>query len=198
LDLSGESSFRLVFGLFWFLNLALRIYFQAKARGAKKSVSRHERRAKLGFRLLAVSYVLMLVYCLSPWFDFAHFSLPGWMRWLFGGTTLMLYLVLFAWAHIALGRHWSGLLEIHQDHVLVTHGPYRYIRHPMYCAFFLMGIGSLLLSANWFISGLYLLAATSLYFDRLAPEEEMMIERFGDSYRDYMKRTGRLVPRFNR
>lgn len=190
-----ESPFRIAFGLIWLLSFALRVYFQSKARGAQNSFTRHERRARLGFRLLALAYLLMLVYCFSPWFDFAHIGIPRWIRWILGGSTLALYLTLFAWAHRALGKSWSGLLEIHQDHALVTNGPYRLVRHPMYSAFFLSGIGFFLLSANWCIAAIYMPALAFMCWDRVSSEEEMMIERFGDLYKEYTTRTGRLLPR---
>jgi protein-S-isoprenylcysteine O-methyltransferase Ste14 len=111
-----------------------------------------------------------------------------------GGGILLVYLSLFSWTHHELGKNWTGLLEIYKDHDLVVTVPYRLVRHPMYSAFFLSGIGVLFLSANWLISGLYLLAVSAMYYDRVLPEEAMMTERFGDAYREYMCRTGRLFP----
>ncbi len=190
-----EAPFRVVFGAFWALNIMVRSYFQVKAKAAEKSFSRSERRTKLLFRVLAFTFPLMLVYVFSTWFDFAHVPLPARARWSLGGGISIVYLVLFSWIHHTLGRNWSGLLEIHKDHTLITHGPYRYVRHPMYTSFFILGVGILLLSANWLIASVYLIAASSMYIDRVSSEEKMMIERFGDAYRDYMKRTGRLIPR---
>ncbi len=80
-------------------------------------------------------------------------------------------------------------------YALVTNGPYRFIRHPMYAAIFLIGIGISLHSANWIVALAYLLPVTGMYLFRISDEEEMMIEQFGDEYREYMRRTGRLVPK---
>lgn len=198
MNVTNEEYFRLAFALAWLLSFVLRVYFQVKARNVQRSFARGERRARLGFRVLAIAYLLLLLYSFSRWVDFGHLALPSWIRWTFGGLALLLYLILFSWAHVALGKHWSGLLEIHQDHVLVTHGPYRFIRHPMYSAFFLSAIGFFLLSANWFIAALYLSAVAFMYFDRVSSEEAMMVERFGDSYKQYMITTGRLCPRVGR
>jgi protein-S-isoprenylcysteine O-methyltransferase Ste14 len=117
------------------------------------------------------------------------------VRWIVGGAFLAAYMILFVWTHVALGRNWSGLIEIHTDHQLIVTGPFRYIRHPMYASFILSGIGFLILSSNWFIGGLYLLIAVAMYLDRVEPEELMMKARFGTEYIDYMNRTGRLFPR---
>jgi protein-S-isoprenylcysteine O-methyltransferase Ste14 len=186
-----------VFGVFWVLNLAVRICFGVQARGTGISFARHEWRTKFLFRLLQFIYLFMLIYVFSTWVDFAHIPFSKWVRWFLGGAILAAYLALFAWAHYALGRNWSRLPEIHQDQALVMHGPYRYVRHPMYAAFFLSGIGIFLLSANWFIGAVYSIPMTLMYLDRVSVEEEMMIERFGESYREYMKKTGRLLPRFS-
>jgi protein-S-isoprenylcysteine O-methyltransferase Ste14 len=79
---------------------------------------------------------------------------------------------------------------------MVQNGPYRYVRHPMYSAFFIIGIGFLILSSNWLVGIIYLGAFLIMYLARVLPEEKMMIDRFGEPYRQYMKRTGRLFPCF--
>jgi protein-S-isoprenylcysteine O-methyltransferase Ste14 len=68
----------------------------------------------------------------------------------------------------------------------------------MYTAFFVIGFGFLLLSANWFISAIYLGTLTLMYATRVSIEEKMMLERFGDEYHQYMTKTGRLLPRFKK
>lgn len=67
----------------------------------------------------------------------------------------------------------------------------------MYAAIFLIGIGVSLLSANWIVTLSYMLPTTILYLVRVSDEEEMMIEQFGDEYREYMARTGRLMPKLS-
>ena len=78
---------------------------------------------------------------------------------------------------------------------LITNGPYQSIRHPIYTAFLLIMGSTLFISANWLVgltwTGMTLLEITS----RIGFEESLMLEYFGDQYREYMKRTGRLLPR---
>ncbi len=198
MDLTEETPFRIAFAIFWFVHLIVRTYFQMKARGPERAYARNEQRAALGFRVLAIVYLILIVYSVSPWIDFAHINLAHWIRWVAGLGLLAFYLVFFSWTHIVLGKHWSRLVEIHKDHALITTGPYRFIRHPMYSAFFLSAIGMYFLSANWLVFGIYFVSVTYMYFARVESEEVMMIERFGDSYREYMKRTGRLLPRMGR
>lgn len=189
-----EIPFRIALGLLWVLNLAVRLYFQSKVKGAQPAFARHARRERFFYRLVTASYLLMLVYIFSPWLDFAHLGLPAWLRWL-GSGILLAGLGLFAWTHHTLGQNWSGGLEIYQEHALVTAGPYRYVRHPMYTAFFVLGSGIGLLSANWLVAILNLGSLTWMYLVRVSAEEAMLLEHFGEAYRQYMKKTGRLLPR---
>ena len=77
----------------------------------------------------------------------------------------------------------------------MTEGVYRYVRHPMYSAFWLWAIAQALLLPN-FIAGLSgLVGFGTLYFFRVGQEERLMLDAFGVEYGDYMARTGRVVPR---
>jgi len=194
MTLATETWFRIVFGIGLTGSLAIRVYFQRKAKGFDKAASRHERRERGFYNLVLFSYLLMVVYVVSPWLDFAHLPFPVWLRWL-GGGLMLASLGLFWWTHRTLGMNWSGVLAIRAGHTLVTQGPYRRVRHPMYAAFYVSGIGILLLSANWFIAAVNLGAVTWMCVVRVPAEEAMMLEHFGEAYRQYMARTGRLLPR---
>jgi protein-S-isoprenylcysteine O-methyltransferase Ste14 len=89
-------------------------------------------------------------------------------------------------------------LEILQSHVLVTHGVFSHIRHPRYAAHLLWGIAQVFLLQNWIAGFSMLVTFLPGYFYRSRVEERMMIEHFGDEYRSYMGRTGRLFPRLGK
>jgi protein-S-isoprenylcysteine O-methyltransferase Ste14 len=197
MEAAAETPFRIVVGILMVLFSVTRTYFQRQVRGVDRVSGRHERRDTLLYNLVIASYLPMILYVFLPWLDFAHLAVPVWLRWL-GGATAGAGTVLFGWSHQTLGKNWSGILELHRGHVLVTEGPYRYVRHPMYSAFFVTAIGLFLLSANWFIGVLPVAAVTWMYLARVSSEEEMMIEQFGEAYRQYMKKTGRLWPRWSR
>jgi protein-S-isoprenylcysteine O-methyltransferase Ste14 len=193
---ADELPFRVTVGIFWLANFIIRIVFQKKAMGAEVTLKTHEKHAVFFFRLFAFCYVLLLAYIFSSVLDGARFDLSPGIRWIVGVGFLLAYMILFTWTHMALGRNWSGLLEIHTDHHLIVSGPFKYIRHPMYASFILSGIGFLLLTANWLAGGLYLTVAVAMYLDRVEPEEQMMKVHFGADYIDYIKKTGRIFPRF--
>jgi protein-S-isoprenylcysteine O-methyltransferase Ste14 len=113
-----------------------------------------------------------------------------------GVVILCAALALFYRSHVELGRNWSISLQIRDEHRLIKSGIYRLIRHPMYSSFFLLAIAQLALLPNWFAGSTGLIGVALLYAFRVWPEEQMMVERFGTEYRDYMAQTGRLIPWF--
>ena len=102
------------------------------------------------------------------------------------------------WTHRTLGSYWSGILELRENHRLIISGPYRHIRHPMYTGFFIMSFGLALLTANLAVALIQIGAFTATYLARVSDEEAMMIDHFGDEYRSYIRRTGRLLPPLRR
>lgn len=138
--------------------------------------------------------IVPLVYVFAPWLDFADYRLPAWAGWV--GALLMAASVVVLWrAHRDLGLNWSPTLQLQPDHALVTDGIYALMRHPIYAAYWLAVIAQALLLHNW-IAGLSGLATfIPIYVTRVPREERMMIETFGDAYRAYMQRVGRLMPR---
>jgi protein-S-isoprenylcysteine O-methyltransferase Ste14 len=117
---------------------------------------------------------------------------PDWLRAV-GACLSAAGLVLFARSHAALGASWSGRVTLRSAHRLVTDGPYRIVRHPMYAAAWLYAIGASLLSANAVVALSFVMLA--FYASRrMALEEALMVATFGGAYVEYMKGTRRLVP----
>ena len=138
---------------------------------------------------------LLLAYMLYPaLLSFASFGLPIWAQWLGVGLGI-LSLGLIWWVQAALNLNFSHILHVREQHSLVRHGPYRWVRHPMYTTHFIHGFSILLLTANWLVGGLYLLSFGLIVIFRLRNEEALMLERFGQEYRSYMRSTGRFFPR---
>jgi protein-S-isoprenylcysteine O-methyltransferase Ste14 len=98
------------------------------------------------------------------------------------------------WVQRALGANFDVTLLVCAEHTLVTTGPYRWVCHPMYSVLFLFEL-AVLLTANWFVGGVPLVALTLIVATRAKREEAVMLNTFGEAYRHYMERTGRFLPR---
>jgi protein-S-isoprenylcysteine O-methyltransferase Ste14 len=189
-----EVPFRILALIMGILSLAIRRYYQRRAERVEKVKDEWQRRDRSPYLLPTYAALPVALYICTTRVKFAHLRLPLSLRWLgaiFGGAGL----ALFAWTHHSLGTNWSGKLELSKEHALVTSGPYRWVRHPMYTSFFLSAAGNVLMTANWLASVPSLVAVTWMYLGRYAAEEEMMAEKFGEAYQLYMQKTGRLLPR---
>jgi protein-S-isoprenylcysteine O-methyltransferase Ste14 len=104
-------------------------------------------------------------------------------------------------SHADLADSFSPGLQIRKNHVLVTKGVYENIRHSMYAAHLLWAIAQLLLLLlllllqNWIAGPAFLVASIPQYVAWISREEEMMEDEFGEEYRRYMERTGRVMLR---
>ena len=141
------------------------------------------------------SFLLPVLYLFTPVLGFADRELPAYIPWT-GLAVMIAALWLFWRSHADLGLNWSISLEVRKDHRLIQDGVYCRVRHPMYTSIFLWSIAQGLLLENWLAGWSGLVTFAPLYFVRAPREEVMMCEFFGDEYREYMKRTGSLLPRF--
>lgn len=138
-------------------------------------------------------FVAPCIHLLTGVFNFANHKQPSWMT-LMGLLGAVPSLWLFWASHVDLGRNWSPTTEIISKHSLVTKGIYKHVRHPMYSSLWLMyGMCPLLLQ-NYIVGWSPMCAFGVLYFIRIPSEEQMMLEEFGDEYKEYCARTGRLWP----
>ena len=138
--------------------------------------------------------VVPVAYVVAPrWLEWAALPLPAGLQWL-GAALGILSIPLLLWAHRALGRNFNLPDGFQERQSLVTGGPYRRVRHPMYTTFALFAWAAFLLSANWFV-GSVLLGYCRLAFAMAGQEEALLIEKFGQPYRQYMQHTGRCLPR---
>lgn len=101
---------------------------------------------------------------------------------------------LAAWTRAALGANHSRTVSTRQEHALVSSGPCAWIRHPLYSIGIFMWICIALATANALLFALIALFLP-LVLSRIRREEANLTRRFGDEYRRYTERTGRLLPR---
>src|SRR5690348_5013837 len=142
------------------------------------------------FTLLAVA--LIVNFCFpGDRLRALRFPAPPWLRWT-GLALGVASMGLFGWTHVALGKFWSTCLQLRAGHRLITAGPYARIRHPMYTAILGWMAGLALVAGSWVPLVFAGLAALNFLL-RIRPEEKMMLQAFGDEYREYMKQTGRFL-----
>ena len=114
-------------------------------------------------------------------------------RSIIGWALIVTGLTLTFVAASTLRRFYSPTLRVRTDHQLITHGLYRFVRHPFYTGMGLATVGVLVVA--WSLYGLLiLLALLPLVLNRIRIEENMMIAEFGDTYRTYARGTKKLIP----
>ena len=143
--------------------------------------------------LARIAFFLPLVWVATSLFAFADYRLRPTLL-IAGSLCLVLGLRLFARSHTDLGTNWSVTLEVREKHQLISQGLYRHVRHPMYLALLVYGLGQALVLPNWIAGPSYGVAMALVFVFRLGPEERMMLEEFGKDYEAYVGRTKRLVP----
>ena len=154
------------------------------------------RRGPLEIVLLTIAWIaffIPLIWIATPVFAFADYPLHP-IPLLTGALCLMLGLWLFHRSHADLGTNWSITLEVREKHQLVTHGVYRWVRHPMYQALLIYSLGQALVLPNWLAGPSYGVAMILLFALRVGPEERLMLEEFGKDYEAYMATTKRVIP----
>jgi protein-S-isoprenylcysteine O-methyltransferase Ste14 len=154
------------------------------------------RKGLLEVALLTVAWIGFLtpmLWIATPWLGFADFRLSA-VPLLLGSVVLALSLWLFHRSHVDLGTNWSITLEIRESHRLITEGVYQHVRHPMYLALLLYGIGQAVVIPNWVAGPIYAVAMVLVFALRLKPEEELMRDRFKGEYEEYVLKTKRLIP----
>jgi protein-S-isoprenylcysteine O-methyltransferase Ste14 len=109
------------------------------------------------------------------------------------GTGLVIAGIAFAiWARLYLGRNWGMPMTQKDEPELVTSGPYRFVRHPIYSGILLAGAGTALVTTLWVLVGVVGLAGLFLYSANV--EEKNMSSSFPDAYGSYRARTKMLIP----
>ena len=192
-----ELTFRISLALLLTLILTIRTYYQLSARKSRGRFTYREPRWQVMLKswLAAASMSTLLVYLAYPgWLNWAALDLPLWLRWT-GASLGLVAAGLHWWSHYTLSDNFAPFLHIREQHTLISWGAYRWIRHPLYTAFFITGLTWFLLAANWFI-GLVWAGFALAVVCQVNTEEMIMIEKFGEQYRRYRQSTGQFLPRF--
>ena len=192
-----EQTFRLILILGFAVIVPIGAYHRIKSQATGEKLDRRQEGVFILVTLRPIgiaSMIGLVTYMISPaLMAWSSVALPNWLRWVgvvIGITGGLLLVVTFR----TLGKNLTDTVVTRAEHTLVTRGPYRWVRHPFYLATALAVVANSLVTANWFLA---LTGGISfgLLVLRTRIEEEKLIERFGEDYKEYMKRTGRFLPR---
>jgi protein-S-isoprenylcysteine O-methyltransferase Ste14 len=196
-DVTMESTFRAVVLANVALCLPIGLYYRIRSQATREKLDRRQEGLfiLIGLRLGGIiAWVVFAAYLINPasvaW---CALPLPQWLRWA-GAVVAMAVPPLLWWTFHSLGRNLTDTVVTRREHTLVTHGPYRWVRHPFYVVVWLWGLSLSLVTANWLLA-LLVLAVVGMQVARTPTEEAKLIERFGDDYRTYAAHTGRFLPR---
>jgi protein-S-isoprenylcysteine O-methyltransferase Ste14 len=193
----NDQPFRAVLIAVFLVVLPIGIYHRLKSEATREKLDRRQEGLFIlaTLRPLGAAFWLGLIaWMINPgWMAWSSVFLPVWVRWT-GVGLVIVACGLLVWTFRSLGTNLTDTVVTRKTHTLVLHGPYRWIRHPFYDTAALLALASSLIAANWFlfVSGVLLFCLLVL---RTKTEEENLVARFGDSYRTYMARTGRFLPR---
>jgi protein-S-isoprenylcysteine O-methyltransferase Ste14 len=194
----NENIFHSSAVIIFMVAMGISIYHRLKAdRDSGEKVSSKDEAAvpffalRIGALISFLSIVGYLIY--PPWLAWSKVGLPESIRWLGIGIGIV-GVSFFYWIFSSLGQGISPTVATRKQHKLVTSGPYHWVRHPLYTVattnFLAIGI----MADSWFIAIMAVILFILLAL-RTPNEEAHLIEKFGDEYREYIKRTGRFLPK---
>lgn len=194
----NENYFRILAAVILFTAIGISSYFRRKADlESEEKISRKVDGTVMMTIIRLAGLVLWLsplVYLLNPrWMMWSKIGIPDSVRWL-GVAIGIICVGLIYWLFSSIGAGITPTSATRKQHILVTNGPYRWVRHPLYTVGSSIFIAFGIVVDNWFFAALgvftFILMAV-----RTPKEEENLIVKFGDEYREYMKRTGRFFPK---
>jgi protein-S-isoprenylcysteine O-methyltransferase Ste14 len=196
--MNTETIFRLITFSTLLISAGISIYFRLKAdRETGQTISRSVDGnilmtiIRLGGLILWLSPIL---YVLNPgWMEWSKIGLSDELRWLGVGLGILCVFGIY-WLFSNISNNITPTSITRREHKLITSGPYRWVRHPLYTIGASLFVSFGMMADNWFIALLGLLMFIVMAI-RTPKEEANLIEKFGDEYRNYMKNTGGFLPK---
>ena len=194
----NDNLFRILAIIIFVMGAGISIYYRRKAdreSGERVSLKDEGLPITLALRLSGLLlWLSVFAYLLNPaWMNWSRLDLPDWMRWV-GVSLGVLADAMAYWVFSHLGNNVTPTVATRSSATLVTSGPYRWIRHPLYTVGMMAYLGFALLAENWLIALMAVVSFVVLAI-RVPREEAKLVEKFGDAYRKYAKTTGRFLPR---
>jgi len=195
--MASETHFRIALVIVILLTMTIGLYHRIQAASSGEKIS-HKDEGYVFFAVLRLSGlglgIATTAYLVAPSsVQWAVFPVQFAFRW-FGVVISFVSSLLMYWTMSSLGKNLTDTVVTRAEATLITHGPYHWVRHPFYVTAALLMGSVTLLAANWLI-GLASLLVLALLAVRTPKEEQRLIDKFGQQYRDYMAKTGRFFPR---
>jgi protein-S-isoprenylcysteine O-methyltransferase Ste14 len=194
----NENIFRLLAAMVLFTGIGISSYYRRKADQETGEKIPRNVDGKVFMTIIRIGGLFLwfspLVYLLNPkWMAWSKMGLPEEVRWL-GVALGILCVAGIYWLFSSIGSGITPTSATRKQHNLVTSGPYRWVRHPLYTIGSSMFIAFGMIADIWFIAALGVLTFVLMAL-RTPKEEANLIEKFGNEYREYMKHTGRFLPK---
>lgn len=156
-----------------------------------------EQRDDRGTGVLVISAVVGAIavgYVLAVGVRRAAIPDAGWATVVPGLVLLWTGVAIGEWAGAVLGRFYRPVVAIQENHQVVSAGPYRVVRHPLYAGALMTMTGIGLAFGNWLSLAACIVLPLAAYLRRIAVEERVLEAALGDAYRRYAEGRARLVP----
>ncbi len=195
-----DQVFRWIMVGIFLISASISKYHRRKAKLSGEAISRRDEGGVAMLLRAAVALPLMLsflAYMINPsWMAWSELALPVWARWVgvgLGIACLPLLWMLFQ----SIGSNISETVLTKKNHRLVMTGPFRWIRHPLYTVAMLLFFSYGFMASNWWMMMFTALGLGLIVILVIPKEEAELIAKFGDEYRDYQERVGKLLPRLS-
>lgn len=141
----------------------------------------------LGINAIVMLFPYLLIF---PEVDVLQMNIPEFLR-ILGSLDYVLVIIIMYWQMKTLGVNISSN---HEQRKLITDGPYKYVRHPLYLIFIAMSVDIWLVGANWLLLiGIPMTIIAGIF--RAGYEEKLLISEYGEEYIQYKSEVGQLFPK---
>jgi protein-S-isoprenylcysteine O-methyltransferase Ste14 len=171
--------------------------YRKRAREDGDFIKRQDEGLTILFLRMTAGFSLLIVLLLNIFYPqalaWAKFNLYIYLQAL-GVILAVLCVPLIWWVFRSIGKNISETILIKGDHELVTIGPYRWVRHPLYLSALLLLFSICLAFRDWILLGYFLVGAIIFRLLVIPAEEKQLLAAFGEEYESYQSRTGTLLP----
>jgi protein-S-isoprenylcysteine O-methyltransferase Ste14 len=170
----------------WWVWLGLFAVWLIAAPFSHRSRFTESRRTRWQHTIPMLIAYLLIFHTFRRIFIYGHLYGTSWNDWIVYPGLLATFAgcLCAIWARIHLGRYWSGLVVLKEGHKLITTGPYRFVRHPLYTGWLTGMLGSAV-TAGTGDAFFGLVIVTVAIIIKLRREEKLLATEFGDEYRQF-------------